>query len=627
MLGQEPRLEHSLFQFSLAVRHAPGPKVDSPRHVKNFRAISDSSSPNGGRVQRRRELARSRGLCATCCVRKPPDGNTICVECRDAAALRVRRARARAQDRRRSITLERDYEAAGNLALDRYAYPDAASHFERAVGQSQTAADEARLSERVAFALFYGTRPEHARPWLERAFDIYARHDETFPEASRILLRLARQSWLESNTVEGLGRIREARNLAGATSDKRVVVRANLAIAHYLVLLGRYDEAQQHLRTLRVSPRESPESRAILFNQRAIVRAAQGDARAAYADFEVALRAARDVSDGYLVTAIWDDYANWATALGDIASARVCRERALLVARERQIAWRVPYLTLRYASLLIVLGEYTRAREFVADAMTYDVATPALRVLLSIVGTELGLVVSDAALLEKVVDKEVLELAFASGEPARIGPIAAAFGKVYARRRMSSPLRTITSRAVQALESADHAGDILASSAAWGTPRDAERARRILQRRAKAPSGKVASAFLEAWKLLAARRRQGARALIEQAQATAKAFADLGWRHQSAFVAGISRVQLPAAAAASPETEHDILGDLQPSLTPRERQVAELVLRGYTNRAIATVLSITEHTVESHLSSIFNRLGLRSRWQLMDLVREEHPPR
>ena len=30
----------------------------------------------------------------------------------------------------------RDYEAAGNLALDRYAYPDAASHFERAVGQS-----------------------------------------------------------------------------------------------------------------------------------------------------------------------------------------------------------------------------------------------------------------------------------------------------------------------------------------------------------------------------------------------------------------------------------------------------------------------------------------------------------
>ena len=101
------------------------------------------------------------------------------------------------------------------------------------------------------------------------------------------------------------------------------------------------------------------------------MRAAQGDARAAYADFEVALRAARDISDGYLVTAIWDDYANWATALGDIASARVCRERALLVARERQIAWRVPYLTLRYASLLIVLGEYARAREFVADAMTY----------------------------------------------------------------------------------------------------------------------------------------------------------------------------------------------------------------------------------------------------------------
>ncbi|HEY1728321.1 MAG TPA: LuxR C-terminal-related transcriptional regulator [Candidatus Baltobacteraceae bacterium] len=584
-----------------------------------------SSQPNN-RVQRRRELARTLGLCATCCARRPPAGKATCGPCRDAASLRVRRARVREQDRRRSITLGRDYEAAGDLAVEQYAYSDAASHFERATAQSQTTTDKARLCEKVAFALFYGPRPERARPWLERAFDIYAKHDETVPEASRILLRLARQSWLESETVQGLGRIREARNLAGATNDRKVVARANLAIAHYLVLLGRYDEAQQHLRTLRISPLESPETRAILFNQRAIVRAAQGDARAAYADFEVALRAAREISDGYLVTAIWDDYANWATALGDIASARVCRERALLVARERQIAWRVPYLTLRYASLLIVLGEYARAREFVADAMTYDVDTPTLRVLLSIVGTELGLAVSDGALLEKVVDKDVLELAFASGEPARIGPIAAAFGKVYARRRMSSPLRTITSRAVRALESADHAGDILASSAAWGTPPDAERARKILQRRAKAPSGKVAAAFLEAWKLLAARRRLGTRMVIEQARTAAKAFADLGWHHQSAFVAGVSRVQLPAAAATSPGTERDILGDLQPSLTPRERQVAELVLRGYTNRAIATVLSITEHTVESHLSSIFNRLGLRSRWQLMDRVREEHSP-
>jgi len=259
--------------------------------------------------------------------------------------------------------------------------------------------------------------------------------------------------------------------------------------------------------------------------------------------------------------------------------------------------------------------------------MTYSVETPALRVLLSIVGTELGLVTNDGALLEKVVDKDALELAFASGEPARIGPIAAAFGKVYARRRMSSPLRAVTSRAVRAIESADHAGDILAAAAAWGTPTDAERARKILQRRAKAPSGRVASAFLETWKLLADRRRQGARIVVEQARMAAKAFADMGWKHQSAFVAGISRIQPPEATAASPDTGHDILGDLQPSLTPRERQVAELVLRGYTNRAIATVLTITEHTVESHLSSIFNRLGLRSRWQLMDRVRNEHPSR
>ncbi|MEO7201988.1 MAG: helix-turn-helix transcriptional regulator, partial [Candidatus Tumulicola sp.] len=49
------------------------------------------------------------------------------------------------------------------------------------------------------------------------------------------------------------------------------------------------------------------------------------------------------------------------------------------------------------------------------------------------------------------------------------------------------------------------------------------------------------------------------------------------------------------------------------SLSPRQRQIAELVAEGVTNRVIAQRLNISEHTVEHHLSSIFARLGLRSR--------------
>ncbi len=53
------------------------------------------------------------------------------------------------------------------------------------------------------------------------------------------------------------------------------------------------------------------------------------------------------------------------------------------------------------------------------------------------------------------------------------------------------------------------------------------------------------------------------------------------------------------------------------ALTGRERQVAQLIRRGSSNRDVARVLDISEHTVERHVSSILSRLGLRSRWQLV----------
>jgi len=51
-------------------------------------------------------------------------------------------------------------------------------------------------------------------------------------------------------------------------------------------------------------------------------------------------------------------------------------------------------------------------------------------------------------------------------------------------------------------------------------------------------------------------------------------------------------------------------------LTPRECEVAALVARGLSNRAIAAELVITEATTERHIRNIFDKLGLGSRAQL-----------
>jgi DNA-binding NarL/FixJ family response regulator len=68
--------------------------------------------------------------------------------------------------------------------------------------------------------------------------------------------------------------------------------------------------------------------------------------------------------------------------------------------------------------------------------------------------------------------------------------------------------------------------------------------------------------------------------------------------HPDALVA--SRVGDAAVAAGTP-------------LTPREREIVELMAEGANNRTIALRLAISRHTVKFHVASILVKLGARSR--------------
>lgn len=52
-------------------------------------------------------------------------------------------------------------------------------------------------------------------------------------------------------------------------------------------------------------------------------------------------------------------------------------------------------------------------------------------------------------------------------------------------------------------------------------------------------------------------------------------------------------------------------------LSAREREVLELVVKGFSNRDIATTLIISEHTVKNHLRNIMDKLQLENRVQLV----------
>jgi DNA-binding NarL/FixJ family response regulator len=61
---------------------------------------------------------------------------------------------------------------------------------------------------------------------------------------------------------------------------------------------------------------------------------------------------------------------------------------------------------------------------------------------------------------------------------------------------------------------------------------------------------------------------------------------------------------------------HGLSLKVQETLTDREREITTWVMRGMTNKEIATQLNISEKTVKAHLRSIFQKLEISRRAQL-----------
>ncbi|MEV6282766.1 AAA family ATPase [Kribbella sp. NPDC051770] len=117
----------------------------------------------------------------------------------------------------------------------------------------------------------------------------------------------------------------------------------------------------------------------------------------------------------------------------------------------------------------------------------------------------------------------------------------------------------------------------------------------------------------------------------------ASAVSELRAAHHAFTAAGAARLEEGASRELrrhgvhlAPVSTKDQPADRLGSLSRREHEVAEHVARGLTNREIATVMFLSEKTVERHLSSIFTKLNVRSRVRLATFLygsEETAPPK
>ena len=66
--------------------------------------------------------------------------------------------------------------------------------------------------------------------------------------------------------------------------------------------------------------------------------------------------------------------------------------------------------------------------------------------------------------------------------------------------------------------------------------------------------------------------------------------------------------------------ERKAAGKLIDKLTPREKEVMELVVQGHLNKNIAALIGTTEKTVKAHRGRVMNKMGVRSVAELVRLT-------
>ena len=108
----------------------------------------------------------------------------------------------------------------------------------------------------------------------------------------------------------------------------------------------------------------------------------------------------------------------------------------------------------------------------------------------------------------------------------------------------------------------------------------------------------------------AAGDRDAAIAMLQRVAAdAARAAPACSWRPASRELRRLgSRISATSRRAGAPAGDD--------ALSERERQIADLVAEGRTNKQVAAALFLSEKTIEHNLSRIYAKLGVRSRVEL-----------
>ncbi len=524
-----------------------------------------------------------------------------------------------------------DYnERAGDAAAAVCAYSDAARFYREALRFTYAAEQRARLRERLALALRGNEGGDECQVWLERAYQDYQQLGDV-ASMVRILLHLGMQQWLDCNTEGSVSCASRAIDLLSGSPDCTLLLKARLYKAAFCSTLGRVEEARTLLAAVEAMElSRDDEANALMYEVIAETEAALDFGDKAFSSLKLAASFAKRSRNNDMTSYVENMFVITSSLVGGMNESHTHFERAVSAARENALFWRESHACVHYADVLMLGGELERARDVLNVGLAIPVPSPTIRGCATFAGIPLASMLEDEALAERLADDKLIEDTLGCQEPQRIAAMAAAFAEFYAGRGEIARAQTLLRRALRASKRFHFSWRLAAQVALLGDATDVEDLRR-LSATAPAIREPMSAAFNGlVWATVATRFESAQQGGVLALRA-AERFAAIGCRLYEARALEIARrlrdaLSLYEAMGSRRDVRRlrgtlhigvprEVAGIKHP-LTARQQEVAALLAHGESYREIAGLLSISQNTVEHHVTEIFSRLGVASRGQL-----------
>src|SRR5215211_481212 len=493
-------------------------------------------------------------------------------------------------------------------------------------------AERARLEAACATVEAWLGRPEDARRRLIRTRE--AMGDQRSPEAVTLDVRLALDALNELEFDRGAEMAGAALVSARALEDPALVAEAAAAASLAHALAGRVAAARERhveaVEALEGLPDEVLADRIEIFFYLAWAQNYIEEPERAIATAERGLAISRATGQGHLMVPLLLACALPNDLLGRIAESLRVTEEAVDAARTSPNPQYLFWALWECAYSHVLAGNTERALECAEESALAARGLPHNFLSWSQPGSVYGWALSHEGELERGL---AISIEAAGGPEA---PRLSAYERAIAFQQISDALVTLgrLDEAEFYVRRCDELTEMLGL-----------------------PGARALAAQARAYLLLARERPEDARRVAIEAREPAMA---CGFRFEAASLRRLEALALAAlgsrddavAAFREAERDFDAMGALRArdavrrelrklgarieprgpasaaetgleALSPREREIAELVADRRTNREIAAALFLSEKTVESHLRNVFRKLSASSRVQVARAVEKE----